>query len=203
MNYLAHAYLSFRQPEWLLGNLISDFVKGKQQYAFPEEVQKGIALHRAIDTYTDHHEATQTIKNIFRADYRLYGGAFADILYDHYLARDESVFPGNSLQEFAAWVYDTLAAFEPLFPERFRRIYPYMRKDNWLFHYRQVEGIEKSFGGLVYRAKYIQESATACRLFEKHYTLFEECYRQFFPDLSRHAVTALTEINLNFSRKGA
>jgi len=30
MNYLAHAYLSFDHEEILVGNLISDFVKGKK-----------------------------------------------------------------------------------------------------------------------------------------------------------------------------
>lgn len=30
MNYLAHAYLSFDEPEILVGNMISDFVKGKK-----------------------------------------------------------------------------------------------------------------------------------------------------------------------------
>ena len=31
MNYLAHAYLSFNDPEILVGNMISDFVKGKKK----------------------------------------------------------------------------------------------------------------------------------------------------------------------------
>jgi acyl carrier protein phosphodiesterase len=29
MNYLAHAVLSFQQPDILTGNMISDFVKGR------------------------------------------------------------------------------------------------------------------------------------------------------------------------------
>ena len=31
MNYLAHAYLSFGDPDILAGNMISDFVKGKKK----------------------------------------------------------------------------------------------------------------------------------------------------------------------------
>ncbi|KAF0239868.1 MAG: hypothetical protein FD183_1294 [Chitinophagaceae bacterium] len=50
MNYLAHAYLSFNEPSILLGNMISDYVKGKKQYDYPLLIQKGIHLHRAIDT---------------------------------------------------------------------------------------------------------------------------------------------------------
>ncbi len=35
MNYLAHAYLSFNDPEILVGNMISDFVKGKKKFDYP------------------------------------------------------------------------------------------------------------------------------------------------------------------------
>ena len=49
MNYLAHAFLSFDDPELLVGNMISDFVKGKQKFGYPSGIQEGIALHRAIE----------------------------------------------------------------------------------------------------------------------------------------------------------
>jgi acyl carrier protein phosphodiesterase len=84
MNYLAHAYLSFGHPGILTGNMISDFVKGKKKFDYPSEVQQGIALHRAIDQFTDTHEATREAKQVFRPAYRLYSGAFVDVVYDHY-----------------------------------------------------------------------------------------------------------------------
>ena len=62
MNYLAHAYLSFNEPEILVGNMISDFVKGKKRFDFSENIQKGIMLHRNIDTFTDEHEVTKKAK---------------------------------------------------------------------------------------------------------------------------------------------
>src|SRR4029077_7560850 len=76
MNYLAHAYLSFNQSEILVGNMISDFVKGKRKFDYPSGIQKGIDLHRAIDQFTDQHSATKEAKEFFRPDYRLYAGAF-------------------------------------------------------------------------------------------------------------------------------
>jgi acyl carrier protein phosphodiesterase len=42
MNFLAHAYLSFNNPEILVGNMISDFVKGSRQFQYPEAIQNGI-----------------------------------------------------------------------------------------------------------------------------------------------------------------
>ena len=75
MNFLAHAHLSFNHPQILVGNLISDFVKGKKQYEYTAAIHKGIQLHRAIDNFTDTHEATQKIKFFFRPQYRLYSFA--------------------------------------------------------------------------------------------------------------------------------
>src|SRR4051812_26110944 len=83
MNFLAHAYLSFGRADILTGNLISDFVKGKAQYTYPEQIQKGIRLHRAIDTFTDTHDATKEAMHFFKTPYRLYSGPIVDILYDH------------------------------------------------------------------------------------------------------------------------
>ena len=65
MNYLAHAYLSFNKPGILAGNMISDFVKGKRKYDYPEEIQHGIAVHREIDRFTDAHSITKEAKEIF------------------------------------------------------------------------------------------------------------------------------------------
>src|SRR5215469_17022272 len=88
MNYLAHAYLSFDQPEIVVGNMISDFVKGKKRFEFPEQIQKGIMLHRSIDAFTDEHAATKKAKEVFKPVVGLYAGAFIDIVYDHFLALD-------------------------------------------------------------------------------------------------------------------
>ena len=97
MNYLAHAYLSFGNSNILVGNMISDYVKGKTQFDYPPEIQAGIKLHRAIDDFTDTHEATKNVKEIFKKDYRLYAGAFADVVYDYFLANDKNEFADEKI----------------------------------------------------------------------------------------------------------
>jgi acyl carrier protein phosphodiesterase len=180
MNYLAHAYLSFNHPGILAGNLFSDFVKGRKKFDFPADIQKGIALHRAIDTFTDTHDATREAKEVFRPHYRLYSGAFIDVVYDHFLAIDENEFPANSLEHFSRQVYADLEKQRQWFPERFAVIFPYMQSQNWLLNYQSTWGTEKSFGGLVHRSAYLTESNTAIQLFEEHYQLFQQCYRHFW-----------------------
>ena len=195
MNYLAHAYLSFNRPGILVGNMISDFVKGKKKYEYPEEIQQGILLHREIDRFTDTHVATREAKEIFRPAYRLYAGALMDVVYDHFLALDENEFTDEDLKIFTINTYALLDQFTVHFPEKFSMMYPYMKAHNWLYNYRYRQGIEKSLGGLVRRAKYLEESDTAFFLFNEHYDTLKGLYRSFFPELKSMAVNFLNQFD--------
>jgi acyl carrier protein phosphodiesterase len=189
MNYLAHAFLSFHHPGILVGNMISDFVKGKKQFDYPPGIRYGIYLHREIDSFTDTHPVTKKAKQLFQPAVGAYAGAFMDIVYDHFLATDPSEFTENGLREFAATVYRRLTDHQHLLPEKFAGMLPYMRSQNWLFHYRSTGGIEKSFGGLVRRAAYLEDPAPAFAVFMNHYDELKEAYTQFFPDLKKMALS--------------
>jgi acyl carrier protein phosphodiesterase len=182
LNYLAHAYLSFNHPEILVGNLISDFVKGKKKFDYPTGIQQGISLHRIIDTFTDQHEATREAKEFFRPHYRLYSGAFIDVVYDHFLALDNAEFLKESLFDFSQQVYEILDNYQHWFPQPFAVMFPYMKTQNWLYNYRTRQGTKNSFEGVVRRAAYLTESSTASFLFEQYYQPLQECYRQFWKD---------------------
>lgn len=195
MNYLAHAYLSFQKPGILTGNMISDFVKGKVQYDYPKHIQKGIQLHRYIDTFTDCHAATAKAKSFFRKDYRLYSGAFVDVVYDHFLACDiKQYLDYNGLEKFSKQVYTLLEKDATFFPTRFQLMFPYMKTQNWLYHYRLKDGIRKSFEGLAYRAAYLSESAIAYELFNEHYDELKACYEAFFPEVKKFAASSLSNL---------
>ena len=196
MNYLAHAYLSFKDPDILLGNLVSDFVKGKKKFDYPSRIQQGITLHRAIDSFTDAHPATKEGKKIFRPEYGLYGSAFMDIVYDHFLAIDQKEFSDGELLNFSQWVYASLDKSIDLAPERFRQMFPFMKQHNWLYNYQYTWGIERSLEGLVRRAAYLKESHTAFKLFNDHYRHLQDVYADFFPDLKKNS----SEIFHSFER---
>ncbi len=187
MNFLAHAYLSFNDPEILVGNMISDFVKGKKQFDFDERIQKGIKLHRKIDDFTDTHESTKKAKTFFKPAVGLYAGAFVDVAYDHFLARDKNEFINESLLNFSLSTYKMLSDYEALLPENFARMLPYMKEDNWLYNYRTFNGAEKSFAGLVHRAKYLDNSTAAFECFKNNYAELLQCYNSFFPALKKFA----------------
>lgn len=188
MNYLAHAYLSFNQPEVIVGNIISDYIKGKKQYDYPLPIQKGIRLHRAIDIFTDSHNAVRQAKQYLKPAVGLYAGAFIDIAFDHYLALDTQCFnTSEALATFAENTYKTLENHQEWFPETFKKTFPYMKQNNWLYNYRFNWGIEKSFANIARRATYLTSAEECFKLWEENYNAIHQLYKSFFPELKAYS----------------
>lgn len=176
--------------------MIGDFVKGmKHLDDFPEGIRQGLLLHRKIDAYADAHPASLKAKNLFRADYRLYAGAFVDSLYDHFLANDPHYFPSEKeLFDFAHEVYNTLQQYQELLPEDFRRMLPYMVSDNWLYNYRTLKGMQNAFKGLVRRARYLDSSDKAYEILVGHYYELNQHYFDFMDDIVSYVKNELNGI---------
>ncbi|RYY62912.1 MAG: DUF479 domain-containing protein [Chitinophagaceae bacterium] len=194
MNLLAHAVLSFHEPEILLGQMISDYVKGRRKFDYPPVVQQGIMLHRQIDSFTDAHPVTIEAKKIFHPVYRLYSGAFVDIAFDHFLATDAAEFPDQSLFTFSQQVYASLDSHTDLMPLPFAGMFPYMKRDNWLLGYSTHQGMYRSFRGLVQRSAFMTDSQPAADLFEKNYLALQSFYHAFWPSLKEFSSTEFRKI---------
>lgn len=195
MNFLAHAYLSFNNDGLLIGNMISDFVKGRKQYDYSPEIQQGIRLHRAIDMFTDDHPIVKEAKQYFRPSVGLYAGAFIDVAFDHFLANDQLIFTEDSLAQFSQTTYKTLMAHNEKLPLRFQQVLPYMVQHDWLFNYKSLYGMQQSFDGLVRRAKYLESSKEAFAAFQQHYVALQKCYSEFFPQLQAFAAQHLLTLH--------
>lgn len=186
MNYLAHAVLSGNDPELLTGNMIADFVKGQKALAtLPPRIAQGIRLHRFIDSFTDTHPAALRAALIFRPDYGLYCHAIIDCLFDHFLANDPVWFASHdALKSFSQKTYQTLEGFESWFPERFARMFPYMKTHDWLLGYRQMGNMRKSLNGLHQRANYMPRTDQAFALFAGHYYQLNQAYMELMEALA-------------------
>ncbi|SEW08982.1 Acyl carrier protein phosphodiesterase [Chitinophaga sp. YR573] len=184
MNYLAHAYLSFNNPALTVGNMIADFVKGNRWQEYEEGIQQGIRIHRAIDTFTDQHPATLAAREYFQPSSGRYSAVFIDVVYDHFLATDNTIFTENSLATFSSQVYQILNDHYDILPPRFQQMFHYMSTQNWLYNYRTKDGILKSLNGIVRRAKYMEGTADAIfAAMEDNYDELAVHYRTFFPEI--------------------
>ena len=183
MNYLAHAYLSFGDTKILIGNMIADYVKGKQILNFDEGIQKGIVIHRMIDDFTDKHPIVKETKAIYRESAGRYDGSFLDITFDHFLALDTSEEPSEGWLNFTLDIYNEVDKHLDYLPKDFVNFYRYMKAENWLYNYRFNWLIEKNFGRFAYHLKYLSSDAPVFVAFEQNYETLNESYNEFFPEL--------------------
>ncbi len=196
MNFLAHAYLSFNDPEILTGNLISDFVKGKKKYEYPDKIVKGIELHRAIDEFTDTYPLNKSTAKFFKPVYGLYSAAFLDIVYDHFLAQELVDKKGQQyLLDFTSHAYEQIENHLSLLPDNFKYVFQFMRREDWLYNYQYEIGIRYSFEGLVRRAKYMTDAQPAFILFQKNYEALKMSYQTFFPELRNFSLEKFSDIH--------
>lgn len=196
MNYLAHAYFSFHDPEVVTGQLIADFVKGKKMDDYPAPLRKGMILHRALDGYTDQHPASKTARDIFRPSSGLYGGVFLDVVYDHFLACDTRRFTLPTLARFADETYAAVDAHLPQLPPAFQQMFGYMRTHNWLYHYHEPVSILRSFGGIVRRSKYYDHPAEVpYGVLLDNYDDLRDCYNAFIPEAENFMKSLTLELS--------
>jgi acyl carrier protein phosphodiesterase len=183
MNFLAHIYLSFDDNEITLGNFIADSIRGNKYKHLPERVQKGIKLHRFIDTFTDAHPTVRKSTKRLHENYSHYSGVIVDIFYDHFLAKNWSTYSNVPLEVFVDNFYDLLEDNYEILPDTTKHMMPYMIADNWIFNYSKLEGIGRVLNGMNRRTKNKSKMNFAILDLEEHYDEFEKEFTSFFEEL--------------------
>lgn len=186
MNFLAHSFLTFNDGQ-IVGQFLEDFIRNKERFNFPKDIQDGITLHRAIDTFTDAHPAIHEAKKLFSPLVRLYAGAFVDVSMDYFLATDFKLNSLNGWKKHSLNVYRVLNENLHYFPETFKRMLTKMEQDDWLFNYREDWGIKFSIQNVLNKAKYLEKGIPVFEAFLDNKNILQNCYNEFFPDLLAHA----------------
>jgi acyl carrier protein phosphodiesterase len=194
MNYLAHAYLSFGQEEVLVGNFIADFVKGKMLLNYPRAITEGILLHREIDRYTDTYPLVRAGQSYLRPNFGHYSTVITDIFFDYFLGKNWDKFNDQPLEDFIESTFLILEKNSKYFPDRFSKMFYWMRKDNWLLQYGTLEGIQMSLTGLSKRTRFESKMEVAHLALIEREAEFEVIFFAFFKDLETFAKAKLIEI---------
>ncbi len=183
MNFLAHLYLSENNKDILIGNFISDAIKGNKYKSYPPEIQAGILLHREIDTYTDTHSIVRKSKRRLNKRYNHYSGVVIDIFYDHFLAKNWKNYSEIPLELYAENIYAFFQNNITLLPNEVQNFLPSMIQYNWLVNYASKEGIHRILTGMDRRTNEISKMKYAVEDLKLHYHKFESDFTLFFKDL--------------------
>ena len=185
MNYLAHLFLAEDSAESMIGSILGDFIKGQVKDRYPDEIKRGIELHRRIDSYTDSHAMTRACRRLYSPLRRRFAGIIVDLCYDHYLYRHWARFADIPLDRFIARAYTLLKTHQAMLPQRLQTMIPFMVRDDWLGSYRDLGGVEQALGRLSKRVTNGDRLPGAIDEIKHHYPELEKNFLIFFPDLIR------------------
>jgi acyl carrier protein phosphodiesterase len=194
MNFLAHIYLSGDNDLVKIGNFMADGIRGKQYENFPYEIQKGILLHRTIDTFTDAHPIFRQSTKRLHKNYHHYAGVIVDVFYDHFLAKNWSNYSEEKLEEYVERFYQSLHQNRDLLTTRTQGLMPYMIQHNWLVSYQTVEGINRILTQMDSRTNQQSKMRFATNELLEFYSEFETEFTPFFEDLQTISLEKLTQL---------
>lgn len=195
MNFLAHIYLSGEDDFVKIGNFMADSIRGSQYLDYPNSLQKGILLHRHIDSFTDAHPIYRKSKHRLHEKYGHYSGVIMDIAYDHFLAKNWSKYSNEKLEDYATDFYQLMQDNYEILTERVKGMLPYMIGRNWLVSYATIAGLEMILFQMDYRTKHRAHMQEAIVEIQDFYTEFESEFFQFFEELMNSCQQKLKELN--------
>jgi len=184
VNYLGHLLVLPDAGLITLGNLLGDFFKGRVEGIEPMELRLGVALHRAIDRYTDSHPVVMRSVARLGTGRRRLGGVLVDVFYDHFLAQ------GVDVEQLRGGL---MAHVEGL-PLELQSLPDRMITGRWLGSYSTVEGIGMVLERMEARRKRIVGLTGAEVELRQHYEGLAEDVAEFYPEVERFTKDAILRL---------
>lgn len=186
MNLVAHQFLSFNNPSLQLGNLLGEVVKGNKFNDYPDEIKKGILLHREIDSFTDQHPIVKNSSSYFHSTQHKYSPIIVDLIYDYFLIKHWRKFHPTSFYMFKENCYELFNYNFDNFPSNLQQLLTHLLKHDWFENYSSINGIQSTLNGISKRTKFDNKLSLAKNTILENEKELEEDFLIFFPDLIQH-----------------
>jgi len=174
---------------------MADSIRGHSYDVYPEEIQKGILLHRSIDSFTDMHPIYRQSKHRLHEKYGHYSGVIMDIFYDHFLAKNWNTYSDEKLEDYADNFYHLLKDNYDVLTEKVKGIIPYMFARNWLVSYASIDGLQMIMFHMDHRTKNRVDMHESIVELLENYIEFENEFTLFFDELRQYCADKLKELN--------
>lgn len=187
MNYLAHIHLAHTTNTSLLGNFLGDFVKGSDLSHLPIELQKGVRLHRSIDSFTDSHACVVALRKGFPSNIRRMSGVVIDIYFDHLLCLHWKQYNSTDMSSMLDTFYDQLARNTVDIGGRFPDVKNGLLNYKWLHEYEQKEAVVRAFHQIEKRLGYrVTFANDAADFIDQNDIEIRHAFSQFYPQLVKY-----------------
>lgn len=187
MNFLAHALLAAQPPDsddaLIAGGIAGDWIKGPlDQAGLPAGLTRGVALHRAIDSFADAHPAFRTSRLRCAPERRRWAGVLVDMFYDHLLACDWATWHAAPLDEFAARAYRAIGRHLGELPADARPALRLMVDERWLECYASRESLADVLARMSRRVRRTNPLADGMLDLEREAAPLDADFRRFMRD---------------------
>ncbi len=183
MNYLAHLTLCNRDTHSIVGNLLGDFCKYRNDDPLPTRITDGIHLHRRVDRFTDSHAVIAELKPLFSSERRRFAGIILDVAFDHFLSRHWQTFCHQDKTSFIQHSYDCLTKGMDYMPDRMQFAMQTMIREDWLDGYAHLSGIDSTLNRMSGRIRFENRLYGAVAEIEDNYEVIEAGFLKLYPDL--------------------
>lgn len=193
MNYVGHIQLAHHSSTSKLGNFLGDFVKGSDLSSFSAQIQQGIELHRAIDSFTDNHPVTVNLRQRFPSEVRRMAGVIIDVYFDHLLCKHWQNYSSESQNKVLDGFYTELESTKLSVSTRFKRVKQGLIEYRWLAEYIEVDAVIRAYRSIEQRINSkITFADRAADLIIKRETELQSAFAQLYPELQAFVVQKTT-----------
>jgi acyl carrier protein phosphodiesterase len=197
MNYLAHIALAGDNPEYQVGGLLGDFVRGSLIGKYSPAIEAGITAHRKLDAHVDQQPEIQAFLQRFSRPMRRYAGIVADVYYDHLLGCEWHRYYQQPLDSFCQDFYSNLGRYSDNLPAGalvFLRRAPQI---GWLQSYAHAEHLPMILQRIGERLRRPVPLQNALPVINQHKSGIALEFHQLYPRLQRFMQNSLSEIELH------
>lgn len=167
----------------MLGGLEGDFYKGRLPGTLPQVLQDGVALHRAIDAYTDSHEEVVAVRENFPTGLRRFAGILIDLSFDHFLSRHWASYSDLPLGTFNTNIYAILRSHSELLSADAATMAQRIQEYDMLGRYHHWQAVPQSAARIGQRFKRGNPLADTDERLRPLIPQLEQAFLIFYPEL--------------------
>ena len=186
MNFLGHLYFSDNDLDLMIANLFGDFVKGKKYLNYSIKIQRGVVLHRKIDSYIDTHPNVKELRLKLYKDLPKVAGVAIDLYFDHLLAIHWNRYHEHSFEMFLEKFYEHRSELEVEMSLDFINFLKQLREHKWINYYPTVYGLERVCSGVCNRISFKNNLDEAPKVFALREKEIEEVFFLFMKDATKN-----------------
>lgn len=170
----------------IAGNFAGDSYKGnlKKFEYLPPHILNGIKLHRYIDDFTDTSPFIKQVGKIFQDEgVRKVAYIASDIILDHYITKNWSIYSKIPFKEFVENIYQETDKNLLYLEEDFCFMYKLLKQNKWLFQYHTEEGIDMILWQFSRRIGFKSDLTRCMPIYKKEMSTIDALYRDFMTSI--------------------